>query len=412
MRRTVATAPAVGTYCVRCERQGRGRRAAEALVGSTALRPVGGGVIDTLAVLAGVALVAISLADLVNTLVSTSTSYQRWWPSRWIGRGLFVAVRSIVRRLPETSRVREAALAVFGPALLIVLLFVWCLLQITGFGLIWWGMGDIPTIEGLADAWYFSGVVFFTVGFGEIVPVESVPRVGAIVEAFFGVITVALVIGYLPSLYAAYSERERALMTLDAGSSERITPTALVIAWAPDADAKKLDAQFERWEQWAASILETHSTVPLLALFRSHNRQQNWVTALGLLCDAALQAQLIMGATDGHAYWFLRRAEAIFREMTSGVDLGAYRTSVADTAATDSSPLFRELVATLTAHGFELRPFDDGVAYARQTRQSYAPAMEYLIDDLLCPRGFWAIDSTVKRWSEDHEIDRMPRSSG
>ena len=60
--------------------------------------------IDALAVMLGVALVAVALADLVNTLVSTSTSYQRWWPSRWIGRGLFVTVRGAVRRLPETSR--------------------------------------------------------------------------------------------------------------------------------------------------------------------------------------------------------------------------------------------------------------------------------------------------------------------
>ncbi len=368
--------------------------------------------IDALAVIAGAALVAVALADLVNTLVSTSTSYQRWWPSRWIGRGLFVTVRGAVRRLPETSRIREAALTVFGPALLIILLFVWCLLQVAGFGLIWWGMGEIPAIGGLGDAWYFSGVVFFTLGFGEIVPVEVVPRVGAIIEAFSGVITVALVIGYLPSLYAAYSDRERELMTLDAGSSERITPTALLMAWAPDADPKKLDAQFERWEQWAASILETHSTVPLLALFRSHNRQQNWVTALGLLCDAALQAQLIMGATDGHSYWFLRRAEAIFREMTRNVDLSSYRTPVEDTPDVDGSPLFRELYETLTTHGFELRPFDDSVEYARQTRQSFAPAMEFLIDDLLCPRGFWAIESTVKSWSAEHEIERLSRSSG
>ena len=374
--------------------------------------------IDALAVMLGVALVAIALADLVNTLVSTSTSYQRWWPSRWIGRGLFVTVRGAVRRLPETSRVREAALTVFGPALLIVLLFAWCLLQVAGFGLIWWGMGDIPTIEGLSDSWYFSGVVFFTVGFGEIVPVNSVPRFGAITEAFFGVITVALVIGYLPSLYAAYSDRERALMTLDAGSSDRITPTELLKAWAPDADPKKLDDQFERWELWAASVLETHSTVPLLALFRSHNRQQNWVTALGLLCDAALQAQLIMGATDGHAYWFLRRAEAIFTEMTRNVDLSAYRTPADDSRdddtsdADDVSQLFRELFDDLTAHGFELRPYDHAVSYAQQTRPSYGPAMEFLIDDLLCPRGFWAIDSSIKPWSAEHTITRIPRGSG
>jgi hypothetical protein len=363
--------------------------------------------IDVVAVIGGAVLVLIALADLVNTLVSTSTSYQRWWPSRIIGRSLFVTVRAVARRLPETSRVREAALAVFGPALLIVLLFAWALLQVTGFGLIWWGMGNIPTIQGLGDSWYFSGVVFFTVGFGEIVPIDVIPRFGAIIEAFFGVITVALVIGYLPSLYAAYSDRERALMMLDAGQNERITPTALVMAWAPDADPKKLDAQFERWEEWAAGILETHSTVPLLNLFRSHNPRQNWVTALGLLCDAALQAQIINGATDGHAYWFLRRAEAIFTEVTRGADLTPYQTAFAPDEVVADSPLFRGLYDELTAHGFSLRPYPEAAAYARETRQSFAPAMEFLIDDLLCPRGFWSIESTVRAWSSDHEIERL-----
>jgi Ion channel len=360
---------------------------------------------SSIAVVLGAGLVLMAVADLVNTLVSTSTSYQRWWPSRWVSRSLFVSVRAIARRLPETSRVREAMLAAFGPAILIVLLFTWCVLQVFGFGLIWWGMDDIPTITTIADAWYFSGVVFFTVGFGEIVPTEVVPRAGAILEAFFGVITVALVIGYLPSLYGAYSDRERALMRLDAGSSDRITPTQLIKAWAPDADPRKIDAEFEDWHAWASSILETHSTVPILGFFRSHHHRQNWVTALGLLCDAALQAQIINGATDGHAYWFLRRAEAIFREMTRGVDLSAYETLVPPGTETTGSELFRDLYAELSEHGFDLRPYDEAVVYARQTRASYAPAMEHLIDDLLCPRGFWSIDSTIRSWSADHSLE-------
>jgi hypothetical protein len=357
--------------------------------------------IETFAVVGGALLVLLALADLVNTLVSTFTSYARWWPSRLIGRSTFVAIRAIARRLPDESTLRERMLAVFGPLLLIELLFAWALLQVFGFGMIWWGLSDIPTIGGLGDASYYSGVIFFTVGFGEIVPTEVIPRAGAILEAFFGVITVALVVGYLPSLYSAYSDRERSLMTLDAGGTERITPTALVMAWAPDADPKKIDAQFERWEGWAAGILETHSTVPLLAMFRSHDQRQNWVTALGLLCDAALHAQIIMGATDGHAYWFLRRAEAIFREMTHGVDLSAYQD---DGDPDQPSALFRNLYTELAAHGFRLRPFDEAVVYTRQARQTFAPAMEYLIDDLLCPRGFWSIDSTVRSWSADHDL--------
>ncbi len=357
-------------------------------------------VIELVAVIGGTLLVLFSLADLVNTLVSTYTSYARWWPSRIIGRSTFVAVRSVARRLPDDSTGRERMLSVFGPLLLIELLFAWALLQVLGFGLIWWGMGDITTIGGFGDASYYSGVIFFTVGFGEIVPTELIPRIGAILEAFVGVITIALVVGYLPSLYSAYSDRERTLMTLDAGGTKRITPTELVMAWAPDADPKKVDAQFERWEDWAAGILETHSTVPLLAMFRSHDQRQNWVTALGLLCDAALHAQIIMGATDGNAYWFLRRAEAVFREMTQGVDLSAYQ----DDGTGSTAPLFRNLYTELTAHGFELRPFEEAMAYTRTARQTFAPAMEYLIDDLLCPRGFWSIDSTVRSWSADHDL--------
>jgi hypothetical protein len=362
---------------------------------------------NVLAVVAGSVVVLVALADLVNTLVSTYTSPWRWWPSRMIGRSTFVVIRWFARRLPDESNPRERLLSVFGSLVIIELLLAWAFLQVFGFGLIWWGLGDIPTIGGLADAWYFSGVVFFTVGFGEIVPVEVIPRAGAILEAFFGVVTVALVIGYLPSLYAAYSDRERTLMMLDAGGSDRITPTMLVKAWAPDADPKKIDAEFQRWETWAAGILETHSTVPLLGLFRSHDRRQNWVTALGLLSDAALHAQIIVGATDGNGYWFLRRAEAIFSEMTQGADLTTYLEEFDNFQA---EHYFRNLYAELGAHGFELRPYEEAKAYTRAARRNWSPMMEYLIDDLACPRGFWSVDSTIESWSANHDLEDVAAS--
>ncbi len=359
--------------------------------------------IDFALVAVGVLLILIALAGLINTLVSTSTSPARWWPTQMIGTVMFGGLRGIANRLPEDSSPRERVLSAYGPVLVIMLLASWAIMQITGFALIWWTRTDIATVTGFGDAWYYSGIVYFTVGFGEIVPAAAVPRAGAILEAFFGVITVALVIGYLPALYAAYSERERMLMTLDAGDGNRITPTALVKAWSPDADPKKIDAQFEKWEMWAAGILETHSTVPILTLFRSHDRRQNWVTALGLLCDAAVHAQIIMGATDGNAYWFLRRAEAIFEEITQGHDLSAYQSVMDETRSAD---FFEALYTDLTSHGFDLRPFDEAAAYTRQTRATFAPELEYLIDHLLCPRGFWPLTSTVLSWSSQYEIAR------
>lgn len=357
----------------------------------------------------GVVLIALAFADLVNTLVTTSTSLARGWPSRIVTRATYSAIRGVARRLPETSIVRERLLATFAPLLLLELLVMWASLQLIGFGLLWWSIEGLPALDGIQDALYYSGVVFFTVGFGEIVPETAVPRVGALIEAFVGVITTALVIGYLPSLYAAYSERERALMTLDDGSGDRITPTNLVMAWSPDADPKKLEQRFIEWEAWAAGILETHSTLPILRFFRSHDPRQHWVTALGLLADTALHAQLILGAYDGRAYWFLRRVAAVFDELTRGVPedrLAPYRAAMTDpnTADTaDGAQLFRGLYDTLSEHGFDLLPYDVAREHALAVRSHYAPQMEFLIDQLLTPRGFWCPERvTVPLLSTTH----------
>lgn len=357
----------------------------------------------------GVLLVVLAFADLVNTLVTTSTSGARGWPSRIVTRATYAAVRAVARRLPDGSAARERLLATFAPLLLLELLVMWSALQLIGFGLLWWSVDGLPALDGIQDALYYSGVVFFTVGFGEIVPETTVPRIGALAEAFVGVVTTALVIGYLPSLYAAYSERERALMTLDDGSGDRITPTSLVMAWSPDADPKKLEQRFVEWEAWAASILETHTTLPLLRFFRSHDPRQHWVTALGLLADAGLHAQMILGAYDGRAYWFLRRVAAVFDALTQDVPeerLAPYRDMFAAPVDADDgerAALFRDLYDQLTAHGFDLVPYDVAREHAVAVRANYAPQMEFLIDQLLTPRGFWCPERvTVPLLSTTH----------
>lgn len=347
---------------------------------------------EVVAVIVGVGLIVIALLDLINTLVSTSTSINRYWPSFFLGFRLFAIMRTLVGGLDDDSPLRHRLLALFAPLMFLLLLAMWVALQITGFGLIWWAFAGLDGVDSFGDNLYYSGVVFFTVGFGEVLPVGAVPRTGAIIEAFFGVLTTALVIGYLPSLYGAYSERERQLMTLDDGSDDRITPTSLVLAWAADADADRLNARFAEWEQWVTSILETHSTLPLLRLFRSHDPRQNWVTALGLVTDAAIHAQIIVGSSGRtESYWFLRRSIALFEELTAGADLSGYQHFVADPIApSENEHLFVDLYRLLEDHGFELLPYDEARHRAVTIRNRWAPQMEYLIDSLLCPRGFWA----------------------
>lgn len=342
---------------------------------------------SALAVVVGVVLVVSVLADVVNTLVTTTTSTWRWWLTRILYRRSWSTVAACGRRIGHPDR-RERFFAAFAPISVLVMLFAWVVQQILGFALIWWGLGGVDGVDGLLDSIYFSGVVYFTVGFGEVVPVEQVPRFGALIEAFSGVLTTALVIGYLPALYSAYSEREQKLLTLDDGSEERITPTNLVLSRTPDGDIRDLDDFFTEWEAWIAQVLETHTTFPMLTLFRSQHKGQSWITALGLISDAALHVEL---TKDGHgrsAYWALRRSARLFHVLTEGVDLSVYRARLDE--AYDSNPeVAHELYDQLAAHGFEMRPFDEAIEHLRDLRRTFDAQMEFLIDAYQAPRGFW-----------------------
>lgn len=332
-------------------------------------------------------LVVVVLADVVNTLVTTSTSFGRWWLTRILYMTSWQLISRIGHRMTKGHR-RERLYAIYAPLSVLVMLVTWVSLQVVGFGLIWWGFrSGIEGDNGLADSLYFSGVVYFTVGFGEVVPTGQIPRFGALIEAFCGVLTVALVIGYLPALYSAYSEREQKLLTLDDGSEGRVSPTNLVFSRIPDGDVRRLDDFFQEWEAWMAQVLETHSTFPMLRLFRSQRPGQNWIPALGLVADAAMHVELTKDGRGGPSYWALRQAAVLVQSLTDGVDLSDYRQRLDEVyEATDTaSPVYEAMVT----HGFDMLPFDEAAEHAIALRRTYDAELEYLIDTFDTPRGFW-----------------------
>ena len=341
-----------------------------------------------LSVIVGILLVVVVLADVINTLVTTTRSTGRYWPTVIFYTRSWRLVRAIGGRMSADGK--ERLYGLFAPLSVIGMLVIWVVLQVLGFGLIWWGLDGIDGAGSFADSIYYSGVVYFTLGFGEIVPTEAVPRVGALLEAFSGVLTTALVIGYLPALYGAYSQREQKLLMLDDGTEGRITPTNLVLARCPNSDPREMDDFFAEWEAWVAQVMETHTTFRMLVLFRSQHPGQNWITGLGVVMDAALHIEMMEGARGGPAYWFLRRGTRLLQMQTEGIDLTA-KTDEMQAAFDDNGQnrFFHPLYDSLAQHGFPMRPYEDAFADTQEIRQKWAPAMEQLIDVLDAPRGFW-----------------------
>jgi hypothetical protein len=337
-------------------------------------------VLRVLAVVVGALLSLGVLTVAVDSLVSTRLRRRRTLGDRLM-RVQWRGFRWMAGRAHSEVR-REAWLSSFPPLHLLSLIALWVWLQVLGWALIWWGIRP----EGLASfgtSLYFSGVVYFTVGFGEIVPLGGLARALSLVEAFTGVTVVALVIGYLPALYAAFSQREHDLLLLDDGSEERITPLSLMVEFADGNDLASLDDTFRDWERWVAGILESHTSYPVLSYFRSQHEGQSWVTGLGLVTDAAVAAVAMRGEETGPAYRLYRRAVRTFAVVCDELHVTPYE---GDPITRD---LFRAGYDRWVDHGFAPPPFE--VAWARMhgLRSAYAGHLEALIDHLAAPRGFW-----------------------
>jgi hypothetical protein len=343
------------------------------------------GVVEGLAVLAGLALVLGVAGDAVSTLVTTRRRRGRRWPTPMFYRWTWRAWRAVGERAsPER---REGFLGLYGPLSLLGLLVFWVLLLVAGWGAVWWGLRPaVSGVDGYLDAVYFAGVGFFTVGFGDLLPTGGLARLLVIVEAFMGLVTMALVIGYLPTLYSAYARRELQLLALDDLSDEPTTPVTFLEASYANGGAEGVRAAFADWERWCDEVFDTHTAYPMLAMFRSRQSGQHWLTGLGVVMDAAAIALATFdGSPAGPAARLWRRSTRMlqsFQRLPSvGLGAGAGGPGGDETR-------FRALYQRLARLGHPMRPFEQAWDKYRQLRGAFYPELAAATELLLVPMEF------------------------
>jgi len=341
--------------------------------------------VDWLIAVLGGAVVAAVMSDVVATLVATAGSGSGWRPTRqfysttWAGWSRLARTR----RSPER---RERLLALYGPLSLLALLLLWLCAALFGWALVWYALrAHLDGDSGFGSHIYYSGIVLLTVGFGDITPTGFGARLLTLAEAVTGLGTIALVISYLPALYGSFNRRETRLLTLDHPSGERIQPTSLIALHAPDGDLQRLYRFFAEWELWVAELLESHVSYPMLAFFRSQHAGQSWITALGVMVDAAaLTAATVEGADEREPFFLYRRGRRAINEIARRLC----------TAGADGDPRldrsrFDTAYGALREAGLPLRDRDESWDRLVEYRGSYASPLEGLIAYLAAPRGFW-----------------------
>src|SRR5277367_6844747 len=247
----------------------------------------------------GVVTVFFILLDAFETIVLprriqrhfriTRIFYRSTWP-RWTG---------IASHIKAPSR-REGFLAYYGPLSLIWLLGFWALGLIFGFACVQYGLGEHLMLSGeritFGKVLYHSGETFFTLGYGDIVPTNSIARALAVFEAGMGFAFLGVVVGYLPVVYNSFASREIEISLLDARAGSPPTATEFLGRLGCCPDQTVLDNIFRDWERWCADLLSSQISYPVLSYFRSQNGNQSWLAALTVMLDIT---SLVMTGVDG-----------------------------------------------------------------------------------------------------------------
>jgi hypothetical protein len=338
---------------------------------------------------AGALLVLLVLLEAFETVVYPRRVSRRLRLTRGFYRVTWLPWRALARLVPAGER-RESFLSVYGPISLLVLLAVWAALVVVGFALLQWGAGsriEAPAeLEGLEADLYFSGATIFTLSLGDIAPMSRVARILTVLEAGTGIGLLAMVIGYLPSLWQGFSGREVNVTLLDARAGSPPSAGELLIRHAGPQGKEALARLLEQWDRWAAELLETHLSFPVLGYYRSQHTNQSWVAALTTILDVCA---LIMAGLEPGPIHPARTAFAMARH--AAVDLRRALKLEPQPLEPDRLPAvdLARLRQALGAADLSLLDVPDVTAKLERLRRMYEPHMTALAGYFLMPLPRW-----------------------
>jgi hypothetical protein len=347
---------------------------------------------EILATIAGIVLIFVILWDGFETIILPRRVTRSVRLTRIFYRATWVPWSAAARAIRRDDK-RENMLSYYGPLSLILLLIFWALCLILGFALVQWGLGaQLSASNGrspfLMDI-YLSMNAFFTLGFGDTTPHSTASRMLAVVEGGTGYGFLAMVISYLPALNNAFSHREVNVSMLDERAGSPPTASRILIHHQQANSVLSITQFMLDWEHWAAELMESHLSFPVLAYFRSQHQNQSWVSALAMILDASALVQV--GIDDVPAEP-ARLAFAMARH--AAVDLTQVFNTPPQPPAADRLPPqeLARLRAALAEAGIALRAGPEADRQLCELREMYEPYINALGRHLLVKLPPWMPD--------------------
>ncbi|MGP8241485.1 MAG: two pore domain potassium channel family protein [Solirubrobacteraceae bacterium] len=226
--------------------------------------------------------------------------------------------RRLARTLP--AQAADTMLGIYGPFGVLLNLVLWVVAMMLGYACLQWAGGSHlagAQRVGFGEDFFFSAATMASSGTAGLSAHGTFARAVQVIDAGSGLAVIAIVIGYLPALYQAFSRREATVSQLDARAGSPPSAGRLVLRSTQRGGWPALNRYLSEWETWVAELMETHLAYPVLAYFRSQHVNQNWLSAMCTVLDACAftVAAAPPGTVDSARFTFAIARHAV-------VDLG------------------------------------------------------------------------------------------
>lgn len=299
---------------------------------------------------------------------------------------------AFARRAHSPKR-REGYLSYFGPLSVLLLLVFWAAMLMFSFALLLWSGGSAVRLAGTTPTFrtdiYLSGTTFFTLGMGDVTPGTTLARVITVAEAGTGFGFLAIMIAYLPTLYAAFSQREVNISLLDARAGSPPTAGELLRRHGRLRVRDGLAQYLRDWEIWSAQLMESHLTYPFLCFFRSQHDNQSWLAAFTAILDVCAA---LIAYGEGETKWQAQLTFAISRHAVA--DLSEVLRVRPQPPHADRLPAedLKKVRSLLLECGVA-QCADAGDLKLKELRQMYEPHLAALSRLLWMPLPSWGVDA-------------------
>ena len=240
--------------------------------------------------LAGLAIVAVTFRDLVQTVVVPGGARN----------SLHVSKHLVDLALPLwTHRHRREIGVSFAPTILITSFAVWVVLLMLGLALMAHASatGFSPPLSGFADALFAAGGAFTTIGTGNAQPagVAAFVVVGA---GLTGLASMTMAVTYVLEVQASVHERDRGVLKMCTSAGDPPSALLLLEHYASLGCRDELHNVLRNGRDWCAAVLQTHSSHPWLIYFRTPSVGTAWPTSLGVACPGIVTETVPLAAIE------------------------------------------------------------------------------------------------------------------